>query len=511
MRATTEVVICGAGAAGLTLAIELARRGVDFLLLEKQEQAFRGSRGKGIQPRSQEIFEDMGIVDRLFAIGGVYPPSRSYHDDGGHSDSALIDGAAPTPAEPYRQPLMVPQFLTEAVMRERLAELGAQPAFGHEVIGFAQDAEGVDVRIATPNGEQSVRTRYLVGADGGRSSIRQALGIGFPGKILGVRAVVADVVLTGLDPGAWHQFNETDMRRRISLCPLRGTALFQLQAPVPLEGELDLSAPGLDAMLHERTGRDDLAIHDVYWASAYQMNARLADRYRDGRVLLVGDAAHTHPPTGGQGLNTSAQDAYNLGWKLAAVLRGAGDALLESYEEERRPIAQAMLGLSTQLLDNAQRGDNRRGREVQQLDLGYRGSSLCLTAATREDRLQPGDRAPDALMRGAGGQRRRLFDLFRGTHWTLIGYETERADAPALPRVRVHSVGGSGELQDNGGSFAAAYGLARGEWVLVRPDGYVAGIVGKADVGTLCTRLELLLGGETGRTATPRSHPNQTG
>ncbi len=504
MRATTEVAICGAGAAGLTLAIELARRGVDFVLLEKLDQPFRGSRGKGIQPRSQEIFEDMGIVDRLFARGGIYPPSRSYNEDGSHSDTAVVDAGDATPAEPYRQPLMVPQFLTEAVMRERLAELGAQPAFGHEVLEFAQDAEGVDVRVATPTGEQTVRARFLVGADGGRSSIRQALGIGFPGKTLGLRAVVADVVLTGLDPGAWHQFNETDMRRRISLCPLRGTALFQLQAPVPLEGEVDLSAPALDAMLHERTGRDDLAIHDVYWASAYQMNARLADRYRDGRVLLVGDAAHTHPPTGGQGLNTSAQDAYNLGWKLAAVLRGADGTLLDSYEEERRPIAQAMLGLSTQLLGNAQRGDNRRGREVQQLDLGYRDSSLCLTSALPEGRLQPGDRAPDALLRGAGGQPRRLFDLFRGTHWTLIGYEAERADAPLRAGMQVHVVDSTGELQDAGGSFAAAYGLARGEWVLVRPDGYVAGVVESADVGTLWTRLEALLAGEVLRTAAPR-------
>ncbi|HVJ39281.1 MAG TPA: FAD-dependent oxidoreductase [Stenotrophomonas sp.] len=490
MRATTEVVICGAGAAGLTLAIELARRGVGFLLLEKLDQPFRGSRGKGIQPRTQEIFEDMGIVDRLFAIGGVYPPARSYREDGSHTDSTLVESSDAAAAEPYRQPLMVPQFLTEAVMRERLAELGQQPLFGHQVLGFMQDADRVDVRVATPSGEQSVRARYLVGADGGRSAIRQALGIGFPGKTLGLRAVVADVVLTGLDPGAWHQFNETDMARRISLCPLRGTTLFQLQAPVPLDGEVDLSAEGLDAMLHERTGRDDLAIHDVYWASAYQMNARLADRYRDGRAFLIGDAAHVHPPTGGQGLNTSAQDAYNLGWKLAAVLRGASDELLDSYEEERRPIAEAMLGLSTRLLDNARRGDNRRGREVQQLDLGYRGSSLCLATAPAESHLAAGDRAPDALLYGAGGQPRRVFEILAGTHWTLLGCDVERAIAPIRAGLHVHVVGGSGELRDSAGTFAAAYGLARGEWVLVRPDGYVAAIVASGELEALCGRLE---------------------
>ncbi len=125
-------------------------------------------------------------------------------------------------------------------------------------------------------------------------------------------------------------------------------------------------------MIARRTGRDDIVIRSVSWASAYTMNARLADRYRDGRVFLIGDAAHIHPPTGGQGLNTSVQDSYNLGWKLASVLAGAPETLLATYEEERRPIAAEMLGLATKLLDAAKRGSMRRGREVQQLDLGYR-------------------------------------------------------------------------------------------------------------------------------------------
>ncbi|UWX03416.1 FAD-dependent monooxygenase [Pseudoxanthomonas sp. NC8] len=165
-------MICGAGATGLTLAIELARRGVSFRLLEQREHPFNGSRGKGIQPRSQ-IFEDMGIVDRLFAAGGPYPRWRTYLADGSSRDTDLADGAASTAAEPYRQPLMVPQFLTEAVLRERLAELGQRVEFGHALTGFEQDADGVTVRIATPEGGQSVRARYLVGADGGRSFVRQ--------------------------------------------------------------------------------------------------------------------------------------------------------------------------------------------------------------------------------------------------------------------------------------------------------------------------------------------------
>ena len=160
MGNTPDVVICGAGAAGLTLAIELARRGVAFRLVEQREHPFHGSRGKGIQPRSQEVFEDMGIVDQLFAAGGLYPVSRSHHADGTHMDAAVIEAAPASPAEPYRQPLMVPQFLTESVMRDRLAELGHRVDFGHGLIGVEQDDTGVSVRLATPTGEQTVRTRY---------------------------------------------------------------------------------------------------------------------------------------------------------------------------------------------------------------------------------------------------------------------------------------------------------------------------------------------------------------
>lgn len=137
------------------------------------------------------------------------------------------------------------------------------------------------------------------------------------------------------------------------------------------------------------------------------MHARLAERYRVGNIFLVGDAAHIHPPTGGQGLSTSVQDAYNLGWKLAPVLAGAPEALLDTYEEERRPIAAAMLGLATGLLGKAKHGDMRRGREVQQLDLGYRGASLA-SGTKLADCIQPGDRMPDAILRGAAGHPRRL-------------------------------------------------------------------------------------------------------
>lgn len=482
---TADVLICGAGAAGLALALELARRNVSFRLIEKMDNPFPGSRGKGIQPRTQEIFEDLGILDRIVAAGGRYPPQREYQGNGSYAKSDAMEHQNPTPAEPYQIPLMVPQFLTEGMMRERLIELGQRPEFGCELTGFEQDESGVTAQIVGKNGEEAIRVRYLVGADGGRSFVRHGLDIGFPGKTLGVRAIVADVMLTGLERDVWHRFNEGSMERQMALCPLAGTEMFQLQAPIPLEGDVDLSAEGLAALVAARTGRSDILIQSVSWASAYNMNARLADRYRVGRVFLVGDAAHIHPPTGGQGLNTSIQDAYNLGWKLAAVLRGVSDPLLDSYEEERRPIAATMLGLATKLLDAAKRGEMRRGREVHQLDIGYPESSLAMENPGRERDLVAGDRAPDAPIRGAAGQSARLFDLFRGPHWTLLGYHVEHDAIPPRCGLRIHTFGPRGDIADVGGHIRDAYALTPGDWVLVRPDGYVGAIVASDEVDTL--------------------------
>lgn len=475
---TADVLICGAGAAGLTLAIELARRGVSFRLIEKKDGPFHGSRGKGIQPRTQEIFEDLGIIDRIVAAGGFYPPQREYRDDGSFVESEVAEHIDPTPAEPYHIALMIPQFLTEGVMRERLLELGQRVEFGCELVDLEQDQDGVTARLSGRDGEETMRVRYLVGADGGRSFVRHALDIGFPGKTLGVRAIVADVALTGLDRAAWHRFHDGAMDRQISLCPLAGTELFQVQAPIPLEGEVDLSAEGLSAVIVERTGRSDIRIQSVQWASAYQMNARLADRYRDGRAFLIGDAAHIHPPTGGQGLNTSVQDAYNLGWKLAAVINGASVNLLDSYEGERRPVAAGMLGLATELLEAAKRGNMRRGRKVQQLDIGYPGSPLALETPARSEGPCAGDRAPDAPLRGAAGQPIRLFELLKGPHWTLLGYQVKRGAVPARAGLHIHCIGPDAELIDASEHFRSAYAVSSGDWVLVRPDGYIGAFVG---------------------------------
>jgi 2-polyprenyl-6-methoxyphenol hydroxylase-like FAD-dependent oxidoreductase len=464
-RSDVEVLIVGAGPTGLTLAIELARRGVSLRLIDRSAEPFAGSRGKALQPRSLEVFEDLSVLDRLAARGGPYPLLRLYGADG-WTDAPMMEGRPASGAVPYGQPLLLPQNLTEEVLRERLAEFDVRPEFGWGLADFRQDRKGVVARLKAGRRSERVRARYLVGADGGSSFVRRRLGIGFPGETLPGRGLVADVAVGGLGRDVWHMWNTERISERLALCPLAGTDLFQLQAALPAEGEADLSDRAIAELIALRTGRADLAPQAVRWRSAFGLNVRVADRYRSGRVFLAGDAAHVHPPTGGQGLNTSIQDAYGLGWRLAAVLGGAPDALLDTYEAERRPIALEVLALSAALVEATREGrEPRRGAETHELDLGYFDSPLALERRDRVGRLRAGSRAPDAPCRGAAGQPTRLFEVFRGTHWTLLVYEP--TPAGGAPRSRkglsIRVVGRCGDLRDPDRQIAEAYDLDPGD------------------------------------------------
>lgn len=313
----------------------------------------------------------------------------------------------------------------------------------------------------------------MTGADGGKSFVRKKLGVNFSGCALGIHALVADVSLSGLTRDVWHHFNNGDMARMITICPLAGTQLFQIQASLPPDDAQDFSADALTALIAERIGRTDVRIHSVSWVSKYQMNACIAEHYRVGKVFLAGDAAHVHPPTGGQGLNTSIQDAYNLGWKIAASLQGAEKELLNSYEQERRPVAESLLHLSTRLLETQKQGGIKRERDVRQLDIQYIGSPLNHTLPERQHGLQTGERAPDAPLLGAGGQSLRLFQLLQGPEWHLLAYETHGKIIDARRGLRIYHIGEQDELIDTMGHFRESYQLVPGECVLIRPDGYV--------------------------------------
>ncbi|MFJ6724377.1 FAD-dependent monooxygenase [Streptomyces sp. NPDC091281] len=461
--ARVDVLVVGAGPCGLALGIDLARRGVDALVVEKADGLFPGSRGKGIQPRTMEVFDDLGVLAGIRAAGGPYPVSMIWRDGVRVGEHSMFDPAEPTEDAPYNEPWMVPQWRTQEVLHARLTELGGRVAFGREVIGLDQDDDAtatgggdgggdggrVTVRFASGG---DVRARHVVAADGGRSTVRRLLGIGMTGETVDPRpTLVADVRVTGLDRDNWHVFpprEGDDEGGFLALCPLAGTEDFQLAAQfpehTPPEG-VDLSLDGIRKLVAARTHLAPEDVTEVRWASDFRPRAALADRFRSGRVLLAGDAAHVHSPAGGQGLNTSVQDAYNLGWKLGAVLSGAADpALLDTYEAERLPNAAAMLGLST----SVHRGETRRGDATRQLNLAYPDSPL--TEETRPDPgpVRAGDRAPDGTVDGV-----RLFDAFRGPHWTLLTVD------PATP----HPTYGAGVY-------------------LVRPDGYV-GWAGASEEG----------------------------
>jgi 2-polyprenyl-6-methoxyphenol hydroxylase-like FAD-dependent oxidoreductase len=318
---------------------------------------------------------------------------------------------------------MVPQARTEAILRERLCELGGEVEFGKAFASVTQNERCVEVTLV--DGEV-VRAQYLVGCDGGRSGVRKALGLRLEGEGLNEQPMlVADVEVERLDRSDWHlwPFAKGGV---IGLCPLPKTGLFQLM------GKAEVLADDIEGVVRRVTGG---RVERVAWRSIYQPAVRMVDRYRVGRVFLAGDAAHVHPPAGGQGLNTGVQDAYNLGWKLAYVARGGPDSLLDSYEAERLPIAAAVLGLSKRLL---QTRSIKRGDATNQLALHYRTSALSLGGSIGG--LQAGDRMPDVRLEDGS----RLFAPMRGTHATEL--ET--------PEGRI----------------------------LIRPDGYIASI-GEAESG----------------------------
>ncbi|MFE1413631.1 FAD-dependent oxidoreductase [Streptomyces sp. NPDC085524] len=444
-----DVLIVGAGPTGLTLAVDLARRGVRALVVERADGLFPGSRGKGIQPRTREVFDDLGVGEAIRAAGGPYPVGMIWQDGRRQGEHRMFDETDEGSEDsPYREPWMVPQWRTQEILAARLAELGGDIAFGRELVTLDQDADGVSAGFAAG---PPVRARYAVAADGGRSTVRRLAGIAMTGETVDPNPMlVADVRIDNLDRDNWHIFPPTGDTGFLAICPLAGTEDFQVVAQFPQDTTV---VPSLETVREAVAARSHLSPEDVTamsWASDFRPRAALADRFRQGRVFLAGDAAHVHSPAGGQGLNTSVQDAYNLGWKLGAVLNGqAPESLLDTYEEERLPIAAEMLGLSTRI----HRGEEGRGAATRQLHLNYRGSSLAVETRTDlpADALRAGDRAPD------GFDTVRLFDEFRGPHWTLLAVgPAASADLPALHTVRLPA----SEPYGNG-------------LFLVRPDGYI--------------------------------------
>jgi 2-polyprenyl-6-methoxyphenol hydroxylase-like FAD-dependent oxidoreductase len=475
-----DVLVVGAGPTGLALACALAQWRVPVRVVDAAAAPSHGSRAKGVQPRTLEVLDGLGVAGRLVACGRFRMPVRRYAgpDDRVGTLHDLHPGAESGPQRPYGRTLLTPQWRVEEVLRDRLADLGVAVDQGRTVIGLAQEADRATVSFADGT---ATAAQYVVGCDGGSSAVRRLLGVSFLGETHeGVRLLLGDVRLDGLDRDAWHQFGGPARDDWLGLCPLPATDTFQFQGTVPPGSpDPELSLEAFQAAVDVVT--TGVRLRELVWASRWRLNVRMVDRYRVDRVFLAGDAAHVHSPAGAQGMNTGIQDASNLGWKLAHVLRGADPALLDTYSAERLPVAAEVLGLSTLLTGRRMEDRGAEGERTMQFGVSYRGGPLAVEPG--EGIARPGDRAPDAPGRTVNGARVRLFELFRpdpDPHWTLLGFGVTppRVNGP----VRGVTVGASGDVVDADGHAGDAYAAAGGELVAVRPDGHVGARGSEADV-----------------------------
>ena len=498
-----HVLIVGAGPTGLLLACELSRRGVSHRLIERAALPAEGSRGKGLQPRTLEIFEDLDIVAGLIGNGRFDLPVLLHGDGGG---ALLTQSAAPRDGAPFGATLLTPQWRVEAALRSCLAELGGRVEWGTELVAVKQVGDRVVAQVRHDAVYERIEAGWLVGCDGGQGAVRRSCGVPFVGETFEqIRMWVGDLTVAGLDRDHWHLWR--DREAFLALCPLPSTDQFQFQARIDGDERREPSLRLFQELFCQRTGRSDINLTDVGWISTWRANIRLAERFREGRALLAGDAAHVHSPAGAQGMNTGIQDAYNLGWKLAAVVAGADESLLDTYQEERLPIAQEVLALSNELTRTAFSPDLRRDERTLQLDINYRSSGLSVELGSASSVVRAGDRAPDAMgLRGPGGIVQRLFDLLRGSTPIVLvfGGSVPLPLEAALERfgrsVRVVCLASAGcepvgeGWVDEDGSAWRVYGPGAETVFVVRPDGYVGLTGSTADVAELSDYLSRIVG-----------------
>ncbi|WP_433465441.1 FAD-dependent monooxygenase [Spirillospora sp. CA-128828] len=469
----TDVVIAGGGPVGLALAVELRLHGVETVVLERLAEVDRRTKAGAVHGRAAEMLDRRGLTGRIAEVqeallagrptpahrGGVGGPQPRGHFAG---IWVLRETSHPT-----ADVMMIPQDRLEEILAAHAAELGADIRRGHELVRYEQDATGVTVTADGPDGRYELRAGHLVGADGGRSPVRKLGGFTFPGTdgiITGYQAI-AEPDDPGFAPRGWTRFPSGLMVNG----PVPGRLLMVEFDGPPADRDAPVTLDEIQAAARRITGTQ-VTLKSASSMTRFTDNARIADTYRSGRVLLAGDAAHVHSPFGGQGLLLGLGDAVNLGWKLALVARGeAPDELLDTYTRERHPVAERVLDNTRAQVALMRPGPHVDAlREMFSLLLHHDDANRHLTgmisgADIRYDLGSAQDLVgrcypPDLTVRLPTGEEQRLAALQRSGRALLIA-------------TRDRSAGGwEGRLDTVIGSCD----LAPGASILVRPDGFVA-------------------------------------
>ena len=471
---SADVVVVGAGPAGMMLSAELALAGVDFVVLERRpDNVLVDSRAGGFHARTIEVFDQRGVADRFLAEGRPVQAAM-------FGSTVLDMGDFPT-RHPYSLSLW--QKHVERIMSDWICELGVSVRYGQEAVNLRLEDDGVEVHLADGT---SLRAGYLVGCDGGRSIVRKAAGIDFPGWGATRSNLVAEVQLAEEPPrGIRHDARGVHALHRMEDGKTFRVVTTEQRLRQAGEATLDDLSQSLVAVYGT-----DFGVHSPTWISRFTDATRQAAAYRSGRVLLAGDAAHVHYPAGGQGLGLGVQDAVNLGWKLAQVVKGiCPEGLLDSYHAERHPVATRVLR-HTMAQGALQRRDDRMealaevvsqlaGMDQPRRALAALISGLDVRYELGKGHPQLGRRMPDLDLDAPTGPLR-MFQLLHRARAVLLNLgQPASLDITGWDdRVQLveATYNGRWELPVVGPVEAAAA-------VLVRPDGYVAWVGGGTDEG----------------------------
>jgi len=443
----SEVLIVGAGPTGLMLANQLGRRGLRPMIIDRHAGPSVQTRALGVQARTLEIYSHLGIVERALELGKRATGANLWAQ--GRSAARIPLGDIGRDLSPYPFLLILGQDDNERLLGEALRPWGIAVQWDTELVGLAQEADRVKATLKQPDGtSREITAAWVAGCDGARSAVRDLSGIAFQGAPYEHVFFVADTQMTG--PMVPDEINVYLWREGFHLFfPMRGTDHWRIVGIVPpaLRGRDDLAFEDVLPSIREEAGTR-LSFQECSWFSTYRIHHRRAERFRDRRCFLLGDAAHIHSPVGAQGMNTGLQDAYNLGWKLALVLSGAaGAAVLDTYEDERIPVARRLLvttdrafslavsdrtlagffrtRVMAKILALAMRFDRMQKlvfRTISQIGIQYRGSPLSETLPGLPDAApRAGDRFPWMRLKlSTDGPAEDLFRKLDDTRFNLI-------------------------------------------------------------------------------------------